>query len=101
MDGARAGLGVALLPDFLVADDLASGRLVRLVDGWAERGHAIWAIYPHSRHLAPKVRLFVDHLASSLSTCRAHASMASAVSSTLPRLRCAQGSAARPAATLA
>lgn len=69
LDAARAGLGVALLPDFLVADDVASGRLVRLLDGWQEQGHAIWAIYPHNRHLAPKVRLFVDHLAASLSAC--------------------------------
>lgn len=69
LEAARAGLGVALLPDFLVADDLATGRLVRLLRGWVEQGHAIWAVYPHNRHLAPKVRLFVDHLAAAFGTC--------------------------------
>lgn len=65
-EAARAGLGLALLPDFLVADDLRSGRLVPLLQRWAEPGFTIWAVYPHSRHLAPKVRLFVDHLAARL-----------------------------------
>lgn len=69
LDAARAGLGVALLPDFLVADDLSAGRLERLLPEWSEQGHAIWAIYPHNRHLAPKVRLFVDHLAAAFGRC--------------------------------
>ena len=69
LEAALAGLGVALLPDFLVAADLAAGRLVRLLHGWVEQGHAIWAVYPHNRHLAPKVRLFVDHLVTAFGSC--------------------------------
>lgn len=66
---AVAGIGLAWLPDFLVADELRAGRLVALFGEAAESGLAIWAVYPHSRHLAPKVRLFVDHLAARLGDC--------------------------------
>lgn len=69
LEAARAGLGLAMLPDFLVADDLASGALVSVLDPWAHRGLAIWALYPPGRHLAPKVRRFVDFLAKRFETC--------------------------------
>ena len=61
---AVSGLGVALLPDFLVCDDLRAGRLVSILSDWSEWRSAVWAIYPHHRHLAAKVRLFVDFLAA-------------------------------------
>jgi DNA-binding transcriptional LysR family regulator len=59
---ARLGLGLCFIPDFYVTDDLASGRLERVLTQWATPT-PIWAIYPHSRHLSAKVRLFVDYLA--------------------------------------
>lgn len=62
LDAARRGLGVAMLPDFLVADDLGSGRLVSVLDDWTDWKAAVWAVYPENRYLAPKVRLFVDFL---------------------------------------
>ncbi len=60
------GLGIACMPDFLVAQALASGELVRVlgdVTGTDGRFNAIW---PSSRHLSPKVRVFVDHLSERL-----------------------------------
>ncbi len=59
---ARRGLGLALLPDFTVADDLRAGRLVALPSEWTRTAAAIWLVYPHSRHLSAKVRVFVDYL---------------------------------------
>lgn len=59
---AVAGLGVAYQPDFLVRDELRAGRLVRLFPGWATWQGAFHAVYPHRRHLSPKVRLMVEHL---------------------------------------
>jgi len=59
---ARVGLGFALLPDFLVADDLRAGRLLALPSEWMRTAAAIWLVYPHARHLSAKVRVFVDFL---------------------------------------
>lgn len=61
---ALAGLGVALLPTFIAGDDLRQGRLVPLLAEWGDTDTGIYAVYPHSRHLSPKVRAFVDFLAA-------------------------------------
>ena len=59
---AEAGLGVALLPTFLVSNALNDGKLVRVLADYEETDLAIHAVYPHARHLSVKVRAFVDYL---------------------------------------
>jgi DNA-binding transcriptional LysR family regulator len=59
---ALGGEGIILQPSFLVADDLAAGRLVPILPGYVPDELAIHAVYPHSRHLSVKVRSFVDFL---------------------------------------
>lgn len=61
---AAAGLGVVVLPDFLVAEELRAGRLVTLLDDHEAPPVDVFVVYPHARHLSSKVRLFVDFLAS-------------------------------------
>ena len=61
-DAAVAGHGIALLPTFLVGPDLQSGRLVSVLDGYAAPDLTLYAIYPPTRHLSVKVRLFIDFL---------------------------------------
>lgn len=60
---ALAGLGVAPLPDFVAAEDIAAGRLVSVLEEWVPRGGGIFAVYPHRRYLPAKIRVFVDFLA--------------------------------------
>jgi DNA-binding transcriptional LysR family regulator len=60
---ARRGLGVASTPAFAAADDLRAGRLVPLLCAYEPQLVHIHAVYPHGRHLAAKVRAFVDFLA--------------------------------------
>lgn len=60
---AIAGLGIARLPTFIVADALADGRLRPLLCRHRLPETPIHAVYPHSRHLSTKVRAFVDFLA--------------------------------------
>ena len=60
---AAQGAGIALEPDFMVAPDLADGRLVPILDGWTPPAIPIHAAYPSRRHLSAKVRAFVDFLA--------------------------------------
>jgi DNA-binding transcriptional LysR family regulator len=60
---ALAGLGVAPLPDFVAAQDIAEGRLISVLDEWTPLNTGIYAVYPHRRYLPAKVRAFVDYLA--------------------------------------
>lgn len=61
---AEAGLGVAILPSFLAGEALSAGRLQAILDPWADTSTAVHAVYPHNRHLSPKIRAFVDFLAA-------------------------------------
>ncbi|HSO33177.1 MAG TPA: LysR substrate-binding domain-containing protein [Labilithrix sp.] len=61
---ALDGLGIAMLPDLLVAGDLASGRLHRVLDDFQHIELTVHALHPHTRHPPASVRAFLDHLAS-------------------------------------
>jgi DNA-binding transcriptional LysR family regulator len=64
---ARAGFGIACEPAFAAADDLRSRRVVALLKKHEPEPIAVYAVYPHTRHLASKVRVFVDFLAQRFS----------------------------------
>ncbi len=70
LGAARAGLGIAWLPDFYVREDIAQGRLVRLLRQYEAEPLGIWVVYPNSSHLSLKVRLAVDRLALAMKTSR-------------------------------
>ncbi|MBZ9660208.1 LysR family transcriptional regulator [Mesorhizobium sp. ESP-6-4] len=59
---ALSGLGFAMLPDFVAAPDVASGKLVTALDDRLLAGTGIFAVYPHRRYLPAKVRVLVDFL---------------------------------------
>ncbi len=59
---ARNSLGLAYLPDYYVAEDVANGRLVRVLEEWGGIERDVVAIYQQRRHLSAKVKLFVDFL---------------------------------------
>ncbi len=63
-EAAEQGLGVGALPDFLVAEGLETGRLVRLLEGYQPPALALFALYPTRQFLPTKVRLFLDHLSA-------------------------------------
>ncbi|MCB9684588.1 MAG: LysR family transcriptional regulator [Alphaproteobacteria bacterium] len=65
---ARAGVGLALLPRFIVRDDLASGALVTVLDEHVTQSLAMWAVYPANRYLSSKVRAFVDFVVAWVDT---------------------------------
>jgi len=62
MAALRAGVALAMPPDFLVGPDIAAGRLVPLLTEYENPFGAIYAVWPHNRNLAPKVRAVVDFL---------------------------------------
>ena len=58
-----ASLGVAILPSFMVGADVQAGRLKEVLSDYLPNRASVYAVYPHSRHLTAKVRVFVDFLA--------------------------------------
>ena len=63
-DAALAGQGIAYLPSFLVEADLSERRLRRVLPELQAEQVTVSAIYPTRRLLEPRVRHFLDHLAS-------------------------------------
>ncbi|MEO0717857.1 MAG: LysR substrate-binding domain-containing protein [Pseudomonadota bacterium] len=61
-DAALAGLGIAVLPGFAIRDDLKDGTLRAVLEGYRLPERVLQVIYPPSRHLSAKVRLFTDFL---------------------------------------
>ncbi|ACG77580.1 transcriptional regulator,LysR family [Phenylobacterium zucineum HLK1] len=59
-----AGFGLIRSPAFAVAEDLRAGRLVPVLCNYEPEVIHVHAVYPHARHLAAKVRAFVDFLAA-------------------------------------
>ena len=69
MDSAEAlvnaavnGAGIVSMPSYLLAADIGQGRLQPILQAFAVKALPIRAIYPSRRHLAPKVRRFIDCL---------------------------------------
>ncbi|HSK00087.1 MAG TPA: LysR family transcriptional regulator [Kofleriaceae bacterium] len=61
-----AGAGISVLAEFMVADDIAAGRLVPVLPAWRNRPTDAHAVYPARQNLPPRLTLFLDHLARSL-----------------------------------
>ena len=56
------GLGIALLPTFIVGKDLQAGRLRAVLSDYVPLERHIYAVYLPTRHVSPKVRAFIDFL---------------------------------------
>lgn len=66
MSCALSGLGLVVVPDWMVRAPIAEGRLRTVLGAYVvsptEYDAALYAVYPHSRGLSPKARAFVDFL---------------------------------------
>src|SRR5882672_6758186 len=67
LDGVRLGLGLAQMPLFHVEHDLAEGRLQRLLPEHPVPSAPVSVLYPRSRQLSPRVRVFIDWIVQRLS----------------------------------
>lgn len=59
---AVSGLGITLLPTFIVGPDICAGRLQQVLADYCPPEISIYAIFPSRRYLSAKVRTFVDFL---------------------------------------
>lgn len=60
LDAVRLGLGLGQMPLFHVERDLAAGRLARVMADFPLPGVPVSVLYPRSRQLSPRVRVFID-----------------------------------------
>ncbi|WP_395027207.1 LysR family transcriptional regulator [Comamonas odontotermitis] len=63
---ALSSMGVAVLPAWMVADDLASGALTQILPPYALPRQAISVVYPNNPHVPHKTRVFIDFLCKHL-----------------------------------
>ena len=60
------GLGIAYMPSFLLDDAIHDKRLEVLLPEWQTHEVMVRAVYPETRQVSPKLRVFVDYLAKML-----------------------------------
>lgn len=63
-EAVKQGAGVSVLPDYVVAEDLAAGRLIQVLPQWSLPSGGIFTVFPSARFRPIKVRAFVDLLVS-------------------------------------
>lgn len=65
-DAAMAGLGIALLPDFIVSGGLRNGQLVPVLEPYLPRVSALYAVYPQHRQSSTTIQTFTAFLREQL-----------------------------------
>ena len=63
------GVGIVQIPRFMALPHLRSGELIEVLPQWKPLPMPISVVYPHNRHLSPKVRVFVDWAAELFERC--------------------------------
>jgi DNA-binding transcriptional LysR family regulator len=67
-EAARAGLGIAVLPEWLIREDILSGRLVRVLPQWNAKELPCHVVYQGQRMLPVRVRTFIDFAVAYMTT---------------------------------
>ncbi|RIV14313.1 LysR family transcriptional regulator, partial [Klebsiella pneumoniae] len=62
LDAVKRGLGRAYMPDDLVADEIASGELISVLEDWCAPFPGYHLYYPNRRHTSPAFALVIDAL---------------------------------------
>lgn len=66
LDAALKGIGIVQLPGDYVCPHVENGELAVLLEEYRAPDQGVWALYPHNKHLSPKVRMLLDYLAEQL-----------------------------------
>jgi DNA-binding transcriptional LysR family regulator len=67
LEAAVHGIGIALLPEPLVEDELAAGRLQQALEGWSGTLRQVHLMYHSPRGMLPSVRSLIDYLCANFS----------------------------------
>ncbi|TNL08710.1 LysR family transcriptional regulator [Kosakonia cowanii] len=63
---ASDGLGIACLPDFMVREAIAAGKLVPVLENHVKHEGTFRMLWPSSKYQAQKIRVFIDFMAQNL-----------------------------------
>ncbi|MEP7453919.1 LysR family transcriptional regulator [Phyllobacterium sp. SB3] len=66
IDMAERGLGIACLPDFAIRDQLRTGLLTAVLEDHTRHEGTFRLLWPSSRYMSPKLRVFVDYMSEHL-----------------------------------
>ena len=64
-NAAVTGHGIAYTPKLLVYEDLEAGRLVEVLGDYSCKELPVFIVYPYSKYLPEKTRVFIDYIAES------------------------------------
>lgn len=64
--GVLRGVGIGLIPQSIIEDSLASGKLVALLPEYLGRQYTLYALFPQARRQPQRVRLLLDYLQQAL-----------------------------------
>lgn len=70
LNGVKNGLGIGIFHDFVVQDDLASGKVVQLLKDWTIKSNYHGAIamqYAQTKYMPARLRVFIDYVMTHLS----------------------------------
>ena len=62
VDAAIAGMGLVQLPEFMLREQVASGQLTEILQGWSGPDVEVHAVWPKRAQLSPRLRFVVDKL---------------------------------------
>ncbi|MBP6629319.1 MAG: LysR family transcriptional regulator [Kofleriaceae bacterium] len=68
LDLAVAGGGITLVPEFLCPPECPTAALRQVLPDWQTEQSELYAVYPSTRNLSPKVRAFLDHCVAAFAT---------------------------------
>jgi DNA-binding transcriptional LysR family regulator len=60
LEPLREGVGIGILPEFLLSHDLEKGTIVPILTKFPIDPLSLFVVYPPSRHSSPKIRALVD-----------------------------------------
>ena len=72
VDVARSGLGIACLPDFMTSKSIKNGELVQVLADYTVHTGVFRLLWPSSKHLSLRLRVFIDFMHSQLFTSDLH-----------------------------
>jgi DNA-binding transcriptional LysR family regulator len=81
---AVGGLGISLLPEYLIVDDVQAGRLRRVLPEYTSETLPAYLVYPSRRHLPSRTRAVIDFLIDEVHQLRSRRNGGTALADTLP-----------------
>lgn len=58
----KAGMGISMLPSYLIEEDIKAGRLVELFSGQKNTPHEVFLLFPSTEFMPLKLRVFIDFM---------------------------------------